>query len=114
MCVAAVDGATESAHQGRDFGADREFPSGAGIDDADALYAAYFCGLGPFAPTHVHFRVVDAESLDPDHHFTLFGQRLGDLGVGQSLQSPEAVEHNRAHGRAARGFSHHRGVSRDC
>jgi hypothetical protein len=52
-------------------------PPGQGFDEAGALDAADFRGLGPFSPSHVHLGVVYAKRLvlDDDMARLRFGVR---------------------------------------
>ncbi len=83
--VASIDSSAETTHQCRNGGANRKFTSGTRVDDTDAFDAADLGGFGPFAPTHVHFSVVDAERLDRYHDFAVSWSRLGNLGVDQTV-----------------------------
>jgi hypothetical protein len=68
--VAAVDRPSHAAHQCGDFGSDREFAAGAGVDEADAFDPADLRGLGPFPRAHVHLGVVYPERFDLDDNMT--------------------------------------------
>src|SRR5262249_22545915 len=65
--VGAVDRATEPTHQGRHLRSDWELPTGARLDDPNALDAADIGDLGPIALPHVQFGAVQAERLNLNH-----------------------------------------------
>jgi hypothetical protein len=95
--VAPVDRSTETAHQRRHRGTDRELATGAGVDDADALDTADFGCFGPLAAAHVHFGVIDAERAYRDHDFADAGVGFRDFGVRETVQAAETLEHDRPH-----------------
>jgi hypothetical protein len=53
--------------------------------------------------------VVDAEPFDLDDDLAHFGQRLGDVGVHETVESAELLQDDRTHALAAWLFTDYRG-----
>jgi hypothetical protein len=72
-------------------------PPGQELNQSHALDADHLRGLGPLAPAHVHFGVVDPKRLDLDDDMTDLRLRIGNLLVHEAVESSKLLHHDCTH-----------------